>query len=360
MMVLIPVQLGPHSYSILIDAGILADVGWQCRETGLTGRAAVVTNPTVAALYAKTVMRSLEAAGYQPLLIEIPDGEAYKTSQTLNQVYDQLIEGGLDRRCFIVALGGGVVGDLAGFSAATYLRGIPFVQLPTTLLAQVDSSVGGKTGIDHPRGKNLIGAFHQPRLVLADVAALASLPEREYRAGLAEVIKYGVVLDRAFFELLEANAEQLLARDRELIVAVVARCCSLKAWVVEQDEHEAGLRAVLNYGHTLGHAFEMLAGYEGLVHGEAVAIGMAVAARISMAEGLCSRSEQERIVALLESLRLPTVPPAVELDALVAALTQDKKNRSGVLQYICNQGLGAHAVREFTPAQLAETCVAGR
>lgn len=356
----ITVQLGPQSYSIAIDSGLLADVGQRCRGLELSGRAAVVTNPTVAALYAEAVMTSLAATGYQPLLIEIPDGEAYKTSQTLNLVYDRLIEAGFDRRCFIVALGGGVVGDLAGFAAATYLRGIPFVQLPTTLLAQVDSSVGGKTGIDHPRGKNLIGAFHQPRLVLADVAALTTLPEREYRAGLAEVIKYGVVLDRAFFELLEANIERLLARDQKLIVTVVTRCCALKAWVVEQDEHEAGLRAVLNYGHTLGHAFEALAGYAGLVHGEAVAIGMVLAAQLSEREGLCSVAERERIVALLHGLGLPTEAPAVGRDELLAALSQDKKSRAGVIQYICNQGLGAHAVREFTPAQLAETCVAGR
>lgn len=359
-MALITVQLGPQSYTILIDASILADLGQRCREVGVVGRAAVVTNPTVAGLYAETVMASLSAAGYQPLLIEVPDGEAYKTSQTLNQIYDHLIEAGLDRRCFVVALGGGVVGDMAGFAAATYLRGIPFVQVPTTLLAQVDSSVGGKTGIDHPRGKNLIGAFHQPRLVLADVTTLATLPEREYRAGLAEVVKYGVVLDRPFFELLEANVERLLARDQELIVTIVARCCALKAWVVEQDEHEAGLRAVLNYGHTLGHAFEALAGYAGLVHGEAVSIGMVLAAHISEAHGLCSVQERDRVVALLQRLGLPTQTPAAGRDELMAALTQDKKSRAGVIQYICNQGLGAHAVREFTPAQLAETCIAGR
>ena len=356
----ITVQLGPQSYSILIDSSILAGIGEQCRAVGLAGRAAVVTNPTVAALYAETVLGSLSAAGYQPLLVEVPDGEAYKTSQTLNTVYDRLIDGGLDRRCFVVALGGGVVGDLAGFAAASFLRGIPFVQVPTTLLAQVDSSVGGKTGVDHHRGKNLIGAFHQPRLVLADVATLATLPEREYRAGLAEVVKYGVVLDHSFFELLEQHVAGLLARDQQLINIVVARCCSLKAWVVEQDEREGGVRAVLNYGHTLGHAFEALAGYEGLVHGEAVSIGMALAASISATEGLCTKAECDRIVSLLNALGLPTATPAVSRDALVAALSQDKKSRAGVIQYICNQGIGAYALRDFTPAQLAENCVAGR
>ncbi len=356
----IPVQLGPQSYTITIEAGLLADLGARCRDAGLTGRAAVVTNPTVAARYAATVLDSLAAADYEPILVEIPDGEAYKTSQTLNTVYDRLIAGGLDRRCFVVALGGGVVGDLAGFAAATFLRGIPFVQLPTTLLAQVDSSVGGKTGIDHPAGKNLIGAFHQPRLVLADVATLATLPEREYRAGLAEVVKYGVVLDRQFFELLERNAPGLLQREPSLIIEVVARCCALKAWVVEQDEQEAGLRAVLNYGHTLGHAFEALAGYEGLVHGEAVAIGMALAAGISLGQGLCTRDEHDRIVGLLRALGLPTEAPATGRDRLLAVLTRDKKSRAGVIRYICNQGLGGHLEREFTPAQLAETCGAGR
>lgn len=359
-MAAITVQLGPQSYTITIESGVLAGIGEYCRAAGLCGRAAVVTNPTVAGLYGQTVMSSLELAGYHPLLIEIPDGEAHKTSQTLNTVYDKLIEGGLDRRCFVVALGGGVVGDLAGFAAATYLRGIPFVQLPTTLLAQVDSSVGGKTGIDHPRGKNLIGAFHQPRLVLADVATLATLPMREYRAGLAEVVKYGVVLDRQFFELLEGNVTRLLARDQELIVEVVARCCALKAWVVEQDEREAGLRAVLNYGHTLGHAYEALAGYAGLVHGEAVSIGMVLAAGISVSEGVCTVDEFDRIVALLEALGLPTAAPETGREELINALTQDKKSRAGVIQYICNKGIGAHVVREFTPAQLADTCVAGR
>ena len=356
----VSIALADHGYDITIAEEILSGIGNACNAVGLRGTAAVVTNPTVAPLYAATVMDALRAAGFQPLMIEIPDGEEYKTAATLQQVYDQLIDGGLDRHSFIVALGGGVVGDLAGFAAATYLRGIPFVQVPTTLLAQVDSSVGGKTGIDHPLGKNLIGAFYQPRLVLSDVNTLKTLSQRHYRAGLAEVVKYGAVLDAELFALLEAETEALLQLDPQLLEQVIARCCEIKAWVVEQDERESGLRAVLNYGHTLGHAFETLAGYQDLLHGEAVAIGMAMAAGLSVHEGYCSSADAERIVRLLQQMGLPTVAPLVEEEALVQALGRDKKNRSGTLQYVCNQGIGAHVFHQVTPAELVAACGTGR
>jgi 3-dehydroquinate synthase len=356
----ISVQLDSHRYGIDIGEGLLSGVGAACKAAALAGRAAVVSNPTVAPLYADLVTGSLQDAGFSPVMIEIPDGEEFKTSTTLNSIYDRLIEAGLDRRSFIVALGGGVVGDLAGFAAATFLRGIPFVQLPTTLLAQVDSSVGGKTGIDHPLGKNLIGAFYQPHLVLSDVSTLNTLSERHYLAGLAEVIKYGAVLDADLFALLETEADGLLRRDPVLLGQVVARCCEIKAWVVEQDEREAGLRAVLNYGHTLGHAFETLSGYRDLVHGEAVAIGMVQAALLSRLEGYCSSDDVERIVSLIQRLGLPVTAPEVAQDDLVSALSRDKKNRSGTLQYICNRGIGSHAMHQFTPAQLAEACCKGR
>ncbi|CAH2032165.1 3-dehydroquinate synthase [Trichlorobacter ammonificans] len=352
----VSIQLGSRSYDIRIGSALLSGTGAACSARGLAGRAAVISNPTVAPLYAGTVVASLAAAGFAPLLIEIPDGEEFKTAATLDDVYDRLIEAGVDRHDFIVALGGGVVGDLAGFAAATYLRGIPFVQIPTTLLAQVDSSVGGKTGIDHPRGKNLIGAFYQPSLVLADLDTLRTLSERHYRAGLAEVVKYGMVLDRGLFERLEAETELLLRRDTALLGEVVACCCRLKAWVVEQDEHESGLRAVLNYGHTLGHAFETLGGYRNLVHGEAVAIGMACAAEISRAAGFCTAGERDRLVGLLERLGLPVTPPKTATDLLTAALAGDKKNRAGTLSYICNRGIGGHAVLKITPADLAAAC----
>lgn len=356
----ISVQLDSHRYGIDIGEGLLSGVGAACKAAALAGRAAVVSNPTVAPLYADLVTGSLQDAGFSPVMIEIPDGEEFKTSTTLNSIYDRLIEAGLDRRSFIVALGGGVVGDLAGFAAATFLRGIPFVQLPTTLLAQVDSSVGGKTGIDHPLGKNLIGAFYQPHLVLSDVSTLNTLSERHYLAGLAEVIKYGAVLDADLFALLETEVDGLLRRDPVLLGQVVARCCEIKAWVVEQDEREAGLRAVLNYGHTLGHAFETLSGYRDLVHGEAVAIGMVQAALLSRLEGYCSSDDVERIVSLIQRLGLPVTAPEVAQDDLVSALSRDKKNRSGTLQYICNRGIGSHAMHQFTPAQLAEACCKGR
>lgn len=349
----VSIQLGSRSYDIRIGSALLSGIGAACTATGLAGRAAVVSNPTVAPLYAAPVVDSLAAAGFSPVLIEIPDGEEYKTAATLEDVYDHLIEAGIDRRDFIVALGGGVVGDLAGFAAATYLRGIPFVQIPTTLLAQVDSSVGGKTGIDHPKGKNLIGAFYQPSLVLADLDTLSTLSERHYRAGLAEVVKYGAVLDGTLFELLEAETERLLKRDAVLLGEVVATCCRLKAWVVEQDERESGLRAVLNYGHTLGHAFETLGGYRELVHGEAVAIGMACAAEISRASGFCSAGERDRLIALLRRLDLPVAPPETAPDLLAATLAGDKKSHAGTLSYICNRGIGDHAVLKITPAELS-------
>jgi 3-dehydroquinate synthase len=356
----VTIKLDSHTYSISIAEGVLPGIGAACKASGLGGQAAVVTNPVVASLYADTVVCSLQEAGYRPVLIEIPDGEEFKNSTTLNTVYDRLIEAGLDRSCFVVALGGGVVGDLAGFAAATFLRGIPFVQVPTTLLAQVDSSVGGKTGIDHPLGKNLIGAFHQPQLVLSDISTLKTLSERHYLAGLAEVVKYGAVLDAGLFTLLEDGVDRLLQRDPVLLEQVVARCCEIKAWVVEQDEREAGLRAVLNYGHTLGHAFETLSGYKNLVHGEAVAIGMVQAAFLSQREGYCSDNDQKRIRLLLQQLKLPVDAPVVSEVNLVNALAKDKKNRSGTLQYICNRGIGSYAIHQFTPAQLAEACYSGR
>lgn len=351
-MSVLTVNLGEHSYNILIDSGSLSSLGQRCAAAGLNGDVAVITNATVAALYGEVVQQSLLDAGNAVTVIIIPDGEEFKNATTLNSVYDGLIEAGLGRNSFVVALGGGVVGDLAGFAAATYLRGIPFVQVPTTLLAQVDSSVGGKTAIDHPRGKNLIGAFYQPQLVLIDVDTLATLPEREFRAGLAEVVKYGVAIDHAFFEQLEQNVDAILAKERECLVNVIHRCCGLKAQVVEIDEKESGLRAVLNYGHTLGHALETLAGYRELVHGEAVAIGMALAVRICVARGYCSDAEGSRIVDLIKAFGLPVTPPIVERTRLLDALLKDKKSRNGTINFICNQGIGNYVEEKLLPEQL--------
>lgn len=346
------VNLGEASYDILIECGTLDSLGQRCADVGLNGDVAVITNPTVAGFYGDRVKRSLLDAGNNVTVITVPDGEEFKNSATLNSVYDGLIEAGLSRSSYVVALGGGVVGDMAGFAAATYLRGISFVQVPTTLLAQVDSSVGGKTAIDHPRGKNLIGAFYQPKLVLIDVDTLSTLPVREFRAGLAEVVKYGVAIDYPFFEYLEQNAARILAMEREYLVEVIYRCCALKAQVVELDEKESGLRAVLNYGHTLGHALETLAGYRELVHGEAVAIGMALAVRVCIALGHCSERDGRRIAGLLDSFGLPVNPPAVDRITLLDAILKDKKKRNGAISFICNHGIGNYVEEKLSPEQL--------
>ncbi|HMN04065.1 MULTISPECIES: 3-dehydroquinate synthase [Geobacter] len=338
------VELGERSYDIRVGSAIIGTIGAVCRDAVAGRRVAVVTNTTVGPLYAGGVADSLTAAGFNVLRIEIPDGEEHKTSATLNRVYDRLVNGGLTRDSLVVALGGGVVGDLAGYAAATYLRGIPFVQVPTTLLAQVDSSVGGKTGINHPLGKNLIGAFHQPRAVLIDVDTLATLPRREYLGGLAEVIKYGVVLDGEFFAFLEQNVSALLGRDRQTLVRAITRCCALKAWVVEQDEREAGLRAVLNYGHTFGHAVEALTGYTAVLHGEAVAIGMVRAAVLAEARGYSSAGDTRRIRALVEAVGLPTGLPSFDADSYRDVLLRDKKARDRGLDFVLNRGIGSHEI----------------
>lgn len=336
----VDVGLGERSYRIGIGTRLLGTLGEECRKLGLGRTVAVVSNTTVAPLYGGTVRASLEAAGFAVHEITLPDGEEYKNLETLNLIFDGLIRRGLDRGSFIVALGGGVVGDMAGFAAATYLRGIPFVQVPTTLLAQVDSSVGGKTGVNHSLGKNLIGVFYQPRLVLIDLDTLDTLQSRDYVAGLAEVAKYGVVLDEGLFALLEEGRERILARDKELLRSIVKRCCAIKADVVAADERESGLRAVLNYGHTLGHAVEALTGYEKMLHGEAVAIGMVEAARISEQRGLSTSADTERITALLKGFGLPVDLPLFPLDDYLEILLRDKKVREGGLTFVLNRGIG--------------------
>jgi 3-dehydroquinate synthase len=356
----INVALGDRSYDITLGAGILDRVGSLCRTLPLSGTAAVVSNTTVAPLYYDRVRTSLEAAGYRVILVQLPDGERYKNSATLNLIYDGLVDAALDRGSFLLALGGGVVGDMAGFAAASYLRGVPFVQIPTTLLSQVDSSVGGKTGINHPRGKNLIGAFYQPRAVLIDVATLDTLPEREYRSGLGEIVKYGAVLDAAFFGFLEENAERLLCRDKEALIHAVGRSCAIKAQVVAADEREGGVRAVLNYGHTLGHAVETLTGYQQFLHGEAVAIGMVQAARISRHFGFCDDAERLRIERLVKLLDLPAELPQFPREAYAEALSHDKKVRENGLLFICNSGIGAYRMERIKDlTTLLEICGIG-
>jgi 3-dehydroquinate synthase len=334
------VGLGERSYPIWVGEGILDRLGEALAQTGFPRQVAVVTNPTVQALYADRALAALAAAGFRAATIVIPDGEEYKTLRTLEGIYDALIEGGYDRHCGLVALGGGVVGDITGFAAATYLRGVPFAQVPTTLLAQVDSSVGGKTAVNHPLGKNLIGAFCQPCHVHIDVATLDSLPEREFAAGMAEVIKYGVIRDAAFFGWLGTACEGLRRRERPALIRAVGRSCQIKADIVEQDETERDLRAVLNYGHTFGHAVETLTGYGEFRHGEAVAIGMHVAARVSAELGFCSADDVAVIRNLIEAFGLPVTPPDFSLDDYLRAMGRDKKVRAGVLRLVLNRGIG--------------------
>jgi 3-dehydroquinate synthase len=356
------VALGPRSYPIHIGPGLLrrADL-----VTAVLGgpRAAIVTDTTVAALHLEPLAAALAAAGVACVRIVVPDGEDHKDWTTLNAVFDALLAHRCDRRTAIIALGGGVVGDLAGFAAATYQRGVPFVQVPTTLLAQVDSSVGGKTAINHPRGKNMIGAFHQPRVVLADTDTLATLPDRELRAGLAEVIKHGAIRDAGLFAWLEANVERLLARDPGALAHVVKRSVEIKAEVVAADEREAGERALLNFGHTFGHAIEAGVGYGTWLHGEAVGAGMAMAADLSARVGLLDGASVARLRAVLERAGLPVAGPRLGSDRYVELMAVDKKAAAGHTPFILLERLGAAVIRaDVPPAAVHATldaCTAG-
>lgn len=334
-------SLGDRSYPIFIGAGILTNLGPQLVGIDYPKRVAVISNSTVSQLYGEVVAQSLRAAGFDFIEINLPDGEQYKNLQTLELIYDELIRNNFDRSTGLIALGGGVIGDMVGFAAATFLRGVPFVQVPTTLLAQVDSSVGGKTGVNHSLGKNLIGAFYQPELVLIDVATLNTLEDREVAAGLAEVVKYGVIKDSDFFVWLENNYLALQQRQVNALITAVKRSCQIKADIVEIDEKEGSVRAFLNYGHTFGHAIEFLTGYGRWKHGEAVAIGMVAAARISAIHGLCEQVHVDRIVALLKLLNLPVTPPDYSLDEYVGAMQRDKKVKHGILTLVLNQKIGA-------------------
>jgi 3-dehydroquinate synthase len=306
---------------------------------------ALVTNPTVGALYGERAAAALQASGRRVLRIELPDGEAHKDMQTLNRIFDALLANGFDRRSVLVALGGGVIGDMTGFAAAVYMRGIRFVQVPTTLLAQVDSSVGGKTAINHPLGKNMIGAFHQPVAVEIDTDVLATLPAREISAGLAEVIKYGLILDAGFFAWCEAHAAGLRALDRQALAYAIAHSCRLKAQVVSQDERESGLRAILNLGHTFGHAIESGLGYGQWLHGEAVGCGLVQAAELSAeVEGL-PRAEVERVRRLVQAIGCPAVAPDLGADRWLSLMRVDKKAEAGEIRFVLIPEIGRAVTR---------------
>lgn len=339
------VDLDNRSYPIHIGAGILSSVIELLESLQLSRHLVVVTNDVVAPLYLDQMVRLLQKAKYNVHCVTLPDGEKHKDAASLNAIYTHMLEQNCDRGTTILALGGGVIGDMAGFAAATYMRGIPFVQIPTTLLAQVDSSVGGKTAINHPLGKNMIGAFYQPRSVIIDVTTLDTLEERHFRAGLAEVIKYGVIADADFFCWLEQNMSSLLNKDYAALEYAIITCCSIKAAIVSQDETEHSVRALLNFGHTFGHAVEQLCGYGTILHGEGVAIGMAVAARISAQNGLCSRTDVGRLDAILIQCGLDFhVPRGFTPEQFVAAMMRDKKVSSGTLRMVLANGIGASEV----------------
>lgn len=338
----VPVTLGSRSYQIAVGSGLLKQLGALCDELLLSRRVMIVTNPAVGRLYGAKAAASLRRAGFQVETTEIPAGERAKSLRQAAGLYQAFLHNRMDRRSAVVALGGGVIGDLAGYAAATFLRGLPLVQVPTTLLAQVDSSVGGKVAVNLPAGKNLVGAFYQPSLVVADVLTLQSLPPRQMRAGLAEVVKYGMIVDRELFAYVETHLDSILRAEEEPLAHLVTRSCAIKAQVVEQDEREEGMRAILNFGHTVGHALETAAGYQRLLHGEAIAIGMMVAIMLSVKRGLCEREELDRLRTLLIRIGLP-IRASVNPSSLLQTIRYDKKVRNRMIYFVLTKGIG-HAM----------------
>lgn len=334
------VSLAERSYDIRVARGTLHEVGTTLSRIGLSDKVGIVTDRNVAERYLPRVMKSVKAAGFRAVPIVLPAGERSKTLRSVSNILDELIRAGFERRSTLVALGGGVIGDLTGFAAAIYLRGIPFIQVPTTLVAQVDSSVGGKTGVDHSLGKNLIGAFHQPRAVLIDPDTLRTLPKREWVGGLAEVIKYGMIADEPFFAYLEKHMEALLRVEPEPVVQIIKRSCEIKAQVVAEDERESDRRRVLNYGHTIGHALEALGGYRSLIHGEAVAIGMVQEADLARHLGICGQEVVDRLRGLVRAAGLPDAMPKVSFSALWNAMQHDKKVAGGTVYGVWPERVG--------------------
>lgn len=346
------VDLGSNSYDIDILWQGLAGIGQKLRDRPFTRTALVVANPVVNQYYGDTVLHSLQAAGYQVFMAEIPAGEEAKTLQTAMFLYDQAVRLGMDRKSPMLALGGGVVGDITGFVAATYMRGVPFIQLPTTLLAQVDSSVGGKVAVNHPQGKNLIGAFYQPKLVFIDPATLATLPEREWLSGLAEIIKYGVIQDADLFGLLSQGDLATLQENKEKIIHVIERSCAIKAKVVGADEKETGLRMILNYGHTIGHAIESAGAYKQYTHGEAVAIGMVAAAKMAYKIGWLGEQECDAIEKTILRYGLPVRCTGLDQSVVEERLYHDKKKEGDKIRWVLPKGIGVVDITTDVPASL--------
>ena len=355
MMQTLNVALGDRAYPIHIGRGLLSQPELILLHLKRK-QVAIVTNTTVAPLYLEKLAKPLRDAGVGVIEIILPDGEAYKNSETLNSIYDALLQNRCERSTTLIALGGGVIGDLTGYAAATYLRGVPFIQIPTTLLSQVDSSVGGKTGINHPLGKNMIGAFYQPKLVLADINTLQTLPKRELSAGVAEVIKYGLIRDADFFDWLETNIAKLMNLDEAVISYAIYRSCQNKAEVVAADEHETGERALLNLGHTFGHAIENAMGYGVWLHGEAVAAGTMLAAELSQRMGWLNATELQRIHALLTASSLPLRAPPLGAEKYLDLMQSDKKVADGKIRLVLQQGIGKAVITsDYDVEKLKET-----
>lgn len=349
------VALGERSYPIVIGTGLLGSADIWGPLLHRARQVVIITNDQVGPLYLPVVRSLLTGMGIKPLEIVLPDGEAFKTIDSFMQIMDALMAHHIERKALLIALGGGVIGDMVGFAASCYQRGVPFLQVPTTLLSQVDSSVGGKTAINHPLGKNMIGAFYQPQSVVIDLDVLGTLPDREFSAGLAEVIKYGAALDRSFFEWLEASIDQLMARDLGALAYAVQRSCEIKAEVVAADEREAGQRALLNFGHTFGHAIEAGLGFGTWLHGEAVGCGMAMAADLSVRIGQLSAHDRTRLVALIARAGLPTTPPDWPAVQYLTAMAHDKKAEGGAIRYVLLEGLGASSLRAVAPEPVSES-----
>ncbi|PMS20761.1 3-dehydroquinate synthase [Trinickia dabaoshanensis] len=356
-MITVNVDLGDRSYPIRIGADLIGQT--ELFAPHIAGSSiTIVTNETVEPLYGDALRAALAPLGKQVSTVVLPDGEAFKHWETLNAIFDALLGGKADRKTTLIALGGGVIGDMTGFAAACYMRGVPFIQVPTTLLSQVDSSVGGKTGINHPLGKNMIGAFHQPQAVIADIASLRTLPERELAAGLAEIIKTAAIADAAFFEWLEQNIEALNRREPAALMHAVKRSCEVKASVVAADEREGGLRAILNFGHTFGHAIEAGLGYGEWLHGEAVGCGMVMAADLSVRLGLLDDAVRRRLVALIEAVRLPTRAPALGDSRYIELMKVDKKAEAGTIKFILLKQLGETLITDVAEPALRATLAA--
>lgn len=357
----VKISLGKRSYEIITGNGVLKRCGEILSSLDLGKRVLLVTNPTIGRFYKEIVQKSLRNYGFEVTTVDVPDGEEFKTLREAEKLYDAAFSAGLDRGCPVAALGGGVIGDLAGFVAATYMRGVPLIQMPTTLLAQVDSSVGGKVAVNHPRGKNIIGSFYQPAIVLTDLNVLDTLPARELRAGLAEVIKYGIIKDQSFFEWLEDNLESMLKLDYHALEPAIKKSCRIKARIVEKDETEQGIRAILNFGHTVGHALETLTGYKAYRHGEAVSVGMVFASRLAGKIGMLENSDQKRIEQILVRAGLPVkIPGEISIPDIISCFYSDKKVLSGQITFVLPERIGrVRVVRDLPEREIIDTLQEG-